>query len=154
MNVVEPYVHIVERDFERAALAKWHAATWTATNNEVVYIDSVVFRFVDESAEDAFLVLEVPEMNWLEKLWLRLKSSWRWLRWVLIAPPVLAGLWRAYKALRARFKGRDRLTYTRDDENRLKAEKARIKAHAEAAREEVNRKADNLLDAIREKLGE
>lgn len=148
---------VVMMPHEVSEIARWHAETWTASDNSAIVLDSCINWHLDAQAVVRVYVLEVTEMAWYRKLWEKAKSAWRWLRWVLVVPPVLGGLWALGRRLFGWGRGGSSTGTTYQppiDEDRARAEKERIRAHAEAARDEVNKRADDLLEKINEKLGE
>ena len=135
--------------------AIWHAITWADVDYTAVTLDDEILagwvpvrvHWIEDEEEDEDMTDE--KIPWYTR-------AFRWIRrrpwWLLGLPVVLGGLWRAIKWLWG--PDPEPLRPRVDDERRVEAEKERIKAHAEAERERVNERADNLLDAIREKLGD
>ena len=131
--------------------ADWHATTWGQDDYTAVVFDEELLHGWSPS----FVRVVIKEILKMEKPWYIRLFDWakrrRW--WLLGLPVVLGGLWRALRWVWG--PGPDREPAApRVDTRRVEAERERIRAHAEGERERVNERADNLVDAIRERLGD
>jgi len=99
--------------------ALWHAQTF---GREIVFVDEIQKEF---------------EMTWLKKAWRKIRSVRAW--WLIV--PLLGAS--ALVVIRRLFRPRPRARVPVISEDRAEAERERVRDHADARREEIERTADD-----------